>query len=90
MVNFLDDGTVRGLIRLLDHGDEWCAREPTYQVIFCFSKHSGYGGYSSPTWGRGVRSIIFRSPAPLEGLETYIMMENGTSHARVILDEYYL
>ncbi len=25
----------------LDHGDEWCAREPTKDVIFCFDKHSG-------------------------------------------------
>lgn len=26
----------------LDHGNEWCAREPTKDVIFCFDKHSGY------------------------------------------------
>ncbi|KAF7794033.1 hypothetical protein EIP86_005161 [Pleurotus ostreatoroseus] len=25
-----------------DHGDEWCAREPTKDVIFCFAKHSGF------------------------------------------------
>lgn len=25
-----------------DHGDEWCAREPSKDVIFCFDKHSGY------------------------------------------------
>lgn len=42
MVNSLDNETVRGLIELLDHGNEWCAREPTYEVIFCFNKHSGY------------------------------------------------
>lgn len=99
---------VRGLTRLLDHGNEWCAREPTYEVIFCFNKHSGYvhprlsvckviqfyvsryGGYSDPKWGRGVRSIVFHSTAPLEGIETYVMMEDGTSHARVILDEFYM
>ncbi|KAJ3552484.1 hypothetical protein NM688_g4128 [Phlebia brevispora] len=34
-----------------DHGDEWCAREPTKNVIFCFAKHSGYGGYSDAGWG---------------------------------------
>ncbi|KAF8421713.1 hypothetical protein L210DRAFT_3490928 [Boletus edulis BED1] len=81
---------LRAVISGHDHGDEWCAREPTYDVIFCFNKHSGYGGYSRPGWGRGVRSIIFHSAAPLVGLETYIMMENGTSHARVILDEHYM
>lgn len=50
---------------------------------------SRYGGYSGPHWGRGVRSLVFHSAAPLEGIETYIMMENGSTHARVILDEYY-
>jgi hypothetical protein len=25
-----------------DHGNEWCAREPSKDVIFCFDKHSGY------------------------------------------------
>ena len=24
-----------------DHGNEWCAREPTKDIIFCFNKHSG-------------------------------------------------
>lgn len=24
-----------------DHGNEWCAREPTKDVVFCFDKHSG-------------------------------------------------
>lgn len=51
---------------------------------------SRYGGYSSPGWGHGVRTIVFNSTAPLDGLETYILMENGTSHARVVLDEHYV
>lgn len=42
MVSPLDNRTIQGLTKLLDHGDEWCAREPTYGVIFCFDKHSGY------------------------------------------------
>lgn len=25
----------------VDHGNEWCAREPSKDVIFCFDKHSG-------------------------------------------------
>lgn len=24
-----------------DHGNEWCVREPTQDVVFCFDKHSG-------------------------------------------------
>lgn len=27
---------------IIDHGNEWCAREPSKDVIFCFNKHSGY------------------------------------------------
>ncbi|KAG9307965.1 Metallo-dependent phosphatase [Chiua virens] len=81
---------LRAVVSGHDHGDEWCAREPTYNVIFCFDKHSGYGGYSGPGWGRGVRTMIFNSTAPLDGIETYILMENGTSHARVLLDEHFV
>ena len=28
-------------VLLPDHGNEWCIREPTKNVIFCFDKHSG-------------------------------------------------
>jgi len=42
-----------------DHGNEWCARESSKDVVFCFDKHSGYGGYNSPGWGHGVRNIVF-------------------------------
>ncbi|KAG1883432.1 Metallo-dependent phosphatase-like protein [Suillus subluteus] len=72
-----------------DHGDEWCAREPTKDVIFCFDKHSGYGGYSSPGWGHGVRNIVFPSADPTSGLETWIWLEGGQTRARVTLDGNY-
>ncbi|KAG2750503.1 Metallo-dependent phosphatase [Suillus brevipes Sb2] len=72
-----------------DHGNEWCAREPSKDVIFCFDKHSGYGGYSSPGWGYGVRNIVFTSADPASGLETWILLEGGQTRARVILDENY-
>ncbi|OSX63405.1 hypothetical protein POSPLADRAFT_1069817 [Postia placenta MAD-698-R-SB12] len=72
-----------------DHGDEWCVREPTKNIIFCFSKHSGYGGYSDAGWGHGIRNIVFSSPSPTDGLESWIRMEDGETHARVILDADY-
>ncbi|KIJ63787.1 hypothetical protein HYDPIDRAFT_133633 [Hydnomerulius pinastri MD-312] len=72
-----------------DHGNEWCAREPTKDVIFCFDKHSGYGGYDSPDWGRGVRTFIFSSTDPTHGVETYIKLEDGTVRDRVVLDKNY-
>ncbi|KIK78297.1 hypothetical protein PAXRUDRAFT_164361 [Paxillus rubicundulus Ve08.2h10] len=80
---------LRAVISGHDHGNEWCARDPTYNVIFCFNKHSGYGGYSSSGWGRGVRSLRFRSAMPDDGIESYIMFENGTTHASVVLDADY-
>lgn len=70
-----------------DHGDEWCAREPAYDVIFCFSKHSRYGGYSEEGWGRGVRSLVFRSSLPSDEIDTYILLEDGTVRAKVLLNE---
>ena len=89
-----------------DHGDEWCAREPSKDVIFFFAKHSGsvqcqsfvnlcstykprYGGYSGTGWGHGVRNIVFKSPNPKDGLETWIRLEAGETRARVTLDETY-
>jgi len=72
-----------------DHGNEWCAREPSKNVIFCFDKHSGYGGYSSATWGHGVRNIVFKSTRPQDGLETWIRLEEGDTRARVVLDKNY-
>ncbi|KAH8083286.1 Metallo-dependent phosphatase-like protein [Cristinia sonorae] len=72
-----------------DHGNEWCAREPTKDVIFCFDKHSGYGGYSSDTWGHGVRNILFKSTKPHDSVETWIRLEEGETRARVVLDKNY-
>jgi len=77
------------LIGRADHGNEWCIREPTKGVIFCFSKHSGYGGYSDAGWGHGIRNIVFSSPDPSEGLETWIRLEYGETRARVLLDSNY-
>lgn len=72
-----------------DHGNEWCTREPTKDVIFCFDKHSGYGGYSGDGWGHGVRNIVFSSPAPTGPLDTWIRLEDGETRARVTLDKSY-
>ncbi|KLO11373.1 Metallo-dependent phosphatase [Schizopora paradoxa] len=72
-----------------DHGNEWCIREPTKSVIFCFDKHSGYGGYSGVGWDHGVRNIVFNSPDPTGALDTWIRLENGTTRARVTLDKDY-
>jgi len=72
-----------------DHGNEWCAREPSKDVIFCFNKHSGYGGYDGVGWGHGVRNIVFSSADPTSGLETWIRLEDGQTRAKVTLDGNY-
>lgn len=72
-----------------DHGNEWCVREPTQDVIFCFDKHSGYGGYSGDGWGHGVRNVIVQSPEPNSTLDTWIRLEDGETRARVLLDKNY-
>ncbi|KAF9475416.1 Metallo-dependent phosphatase [Pholiota conissans] len=72
-----------------DHGNEWCSREPTKDVIFCFDKHSGYGGYSDASWGYGVRNLVFHSPDPSAGVETWIRLQAGETRARIVLDENY-
>ncbi|KAI0726562.1 Metallo-dependent phosphatase [Fomitopsis betulina] len=72
-----------------DHGNEWCVREPTKNVIFCFAKHSGYGGYGQDWWGHGIRNVVFSSPDPKGALQSWIRYENGTVNANVTLDALY-
>ncbi|KAJ4482613.1 Metallo-dependent phosphatase-like protein [Lentinula aciculospora] len=72
-----------------DHGDEWCIREPTKNVIFCFDKHAGYGGYGDPSWGYGVRNLVFSSTDPKAGIQTWIRLEEGDIKANVTLNADY-
>ncbi|KAF8157064.1 Metallo-dependent phosphatase-like protein [Crassisporium funariophilum] len=72
-----------------DHGNEWCTREPSKNVVFCFDKHSGYGGYTKAGWGQGVRNFKFTSTDPTSGVQTWIRMENGEQRAGVVLDQNY-
>ncbi|KAJ6567948.1 Metallo-dependent phosphatase-like protein [Mycena vulgaris] len=67
------------------HGNEWCAREPGEELLFCFNKHSGYGGYDKEGWGHGVRNLVLASPDPQDRIETWIRLENGETRARVVL-----
>ncbi|KAL6299418.1 Metallo-dependent phosphatase [Sparassis latifolia] len=80
---------VHAVISGHDHGNEWCAREPTKNVIFCFNKHSGYGGYSNSGWGHGVRNIVFTSHNPKGAVDTWIRLEFGEVRAKVTLDANY-
>lgn len=53
-----------------DHGNEWCCQ---YQnMLACYGKHSGYGGYSIGPVCPGARVIELHP--------------NGTVHTRIVLD----
>ncbi|KAF7419528.1 hypothetical protein PC9H_002119 [Pleurotus ostreatus] len=80
---------LRAIVSGHDHGNEWCAREPKADVIFCFDKHSGYGGYGDRSWGFGVRNFLFNSPKPEAPLETWIRLESGVTRAKVVLDSNF-
>ncbi|KDR72673.1 hypothetical protein GALMADRAFT_142967 [Galerina marginata CBS 339.88] len=86
------NGNIKNLHAVIsghDHGNEWCAREPTKDVIFCFDKHSGYGGYGDASWGYGVRNLFFHTPDPRASVETWIRLQAGETRARVMLDDTY-
>ncbi|RXW13709.1 hypothetical protein EST38_g12145 [Candolleomyces aberdarensis] len=72
-----------------DHGNEWCARDAATDVVFCFNKHSGYGGYGQAGWGYGVRDIVFKSLDPQVPPETWIRLEAGETRAHVTLNSDY-
>ncbi|KAF4607507.1 hypothetical protein EYR38_001579 [Pleurotus pulmonarius] len=80
---------LRAIVSGHDHGNEWCAREPTADVIFCFDKHSGYGGYGDHSWDFGVRNFVFKSPDPGAPLDTWIRLESGVTRAKVVLDSNF-
>ncbi|KAJ3561375.1 hypothetical protein NP233_g10228 [Leucocoprinus birnbaumii] len=73
-----------------DHGNEWCAREPTKDIVFCFDKHSGYGGYTGTDWGYGVRNLVFHlssNTSELPKVESWIRLEEGETRAHVWIDD---
>ncbi|TFK69346.1 Metallo-dependent phosphatase [Pluteus cervinus] len=72
-----------------DHGNNWCARDTNKNVVFCFNKHSGYGGYTRG-WAHGVRNLLFTSPDPTAGVKTWIREEDGTVKASITLDSNYV
>lgn len=58
-------------------------------TILADTKSCSYGGYSSDGWGHGVRNIVFSTPYPSVGPESWIRLEHGETRARVRLDENY-
>jgi hypothetical protein len=72
-----------------DHGNEWCKRDPVKDVVLCFNKHTGHGGYGLKEWGYGVRTFDFSLDTLTDSVETWIRMEDGSTHAHITLDKSY-
>lgn len=92
---------VPGLMALFsghDHGNTWCYKwdrllpnmtvAPRNDINFCFSQHSGYGGYGN--WERGARQV-FVTKSRLKELEidTWIRLESGNFVGSVTLNSTY-
>ncbi|KAF8067996.1 Metallo-dependent phosphatase-like protein [Lyophyllum atratum] len=82
--DILGDGSnLHAIISGHDHGNEWCVREPSKGVIFCFDKHSG------PFLTALGPVATFTSPDPKAGVKTWIRLENGETRAAITLDKRY-
>ncbi|KAH9618118.1 hypothetical protein KSS87_011172 [Heliosperma pusillum] len=62
-----------------NHGLDWCC--PYNKLWLCFARHTGYGGYGN--WAKGAR-ILEITEKPFS-LVSWIRMEDGTTHSRVVL-----
>ncbi|KAJ3195852.1 hypothetical protein HK101_010830 [Irineochytrium annulatum] len=62
-----------------DHGTGWCCPGPpgtaVEPIMFCFGKHTGYGGYGN--WDRGAR-VIKLDYDDIKHWSTWIRMENSS------------
>jgi len=98
MAALLDTPGLMGVFSGHDHGDDWCFkwdRElPGMNLTgngldLCFSRHTGYGGYGN--WTRGGRQIVvdLEKVKRMQGVETYIRLEDGSESGRVVLNGTY-
>jgi hypothetical protein len=79
-----------------DHGNDWCYKWDRKLpgmtltgngVVFCFGRHTGYGGYGK--WTRGSRQILVREALQRNGVESWIRLEDGNESGRVILNSTF-
>jgi hypothetical protein len=81
-----------------DHGDDWCFKWDMDLSIngaamngngknFCFSRHTGYGGYGRRM--RGSRQIVLTEGQFPESLETWNRLEDGSVVGSIVLNSTY-
>jgi len=98
MAALLDTPGLMGVFSGHDHGNDWCFKWDgmlpgvTLEgngLDLCFGRHTGYGGYGS--WTRGGRQIVvdLEKIKQMQGVETYIRLEDGSESGRVMLNGTY-
>lgn len=77
-----------------DHGNDWCHKwnEKVLDmtgngVNLCFSRHTGYGGYSD--WIRGSRQILLNLTTLDKEIKTWTRLEDGTIEGSVVLNSTF-
>ena len=86
------NGVLENLLKMLSSASinilgKRVALFPSY--LFFIVKCRRYGGYGQPSWGYGVRNLVFDTPDPNANVETWIRLQEGETRARVILDDQY-
>lgn len=81
-----------------DHGDDWCFKwDMDLSVngnamngngkVFCFSRHTGYGGYGH--WTRGSRQLRLTEGQFPGNVETWMRLEDGSTVSDVMLNSTF-
>jgi hypothetical protein len=96
MKALLETENLMGVFSGHDHGDDWCFKwneNLTFLdltgngLVFCFGRHTGYGGYGS--WTRGSRQILVDIKDLGKSTKTWTRLEDGTTVGAVTLNSTY-
>ncbi|PON28925.1 calcineurin-like phosphoesterase [Trichoderma gamsii] len=96
MKALLETEKLMGVFSGHDHGDDWCFKwneTLTFLdltgngLVFCFGRHTGYGGYGS--WTRGSRQILVDIKDLGKSTKTWTRLEDGSTVGAVTLNSTY-
>lgn len=96
MKALLDTENLMGVFSGHDHGDDWCFKwnkdlkflDLTGNgLVFCFGRHTGYGGYGS--WTRGSRQVLVDIKDLGKSTKTWTRLEDGTAVGAITLNSTY-
>ncbi|KAK0763532.1 hypothetical protein N5P37_002909 [Trichoderma harzianum] len=96
MKALLDTENLMGVFSGHDHGDDWCFKWNKdlkfldlagNGLVFCFGRHTGYGGYGS--WTRGSRQVLVDIKDLGKSTKTWTRLEDGTAVGAVTLNSTF-